>query len=79
MCNKKNFRTKNYFFRYCLQCFTSERVLIEHKETCLKIHDKQIVKLTSGSIKFKNYIKHIAVPFKIYADFECVLKWVKSD
>ena len=33
----------------------------------------------SGSISFKNYFKHSRVPFKIYADFECILKKVESD
>ena len=48
-----------------LQCFSSQRVLIEHKEPCFKINGKQSVKLRSGSIKFKNYFKQLAVPFKI--------------
>ena len=36
------------------------------------------MKLKYGSIKFKNYFKQLAVPFKIYADFEFLLKGVKS-
>ena len=48
--------------------------MVEHKETCLKINGKQTVKLKSGSIEFKNYFKQLAVSFKIYADFESVLK-----
>ena len=31
------------------------------------------------TIKFKNYSKQLAVPFKIYDDFESVLKWAQSD
>ena len=50
--------------------------MIEHKENCLIINGKQSVKLKSGSISFKNYFK--PVPFKIYANFECILKGVKS-
>ena len=61
-----------------MQCFSSEKVLIEHKENCLVINGKQSVKLKSGSISFKNYFKQLPVPFKIYADFECLLKGVKS-
>ena len=53
--------------------------MIEHKETCLKINGEQNVKLKSGSIKFKNHFKQLAVPFKIYADFECLMKRVKSN
>ena len=34
MCNKKNKKKKNkkHFCRYCLQCFSSEKVLQEHKK-----------------------------------------------
>ena len=30
------------------------------------------------SVSFKNYFKQLPVPFKIHADFECILKGVKS-
>ena len=58
--------------------FSSERVLVEHKEACLNIKGKQAVKLRSGSIKVKKYYKQIAAPFKIYADFECIVKRISS-
>ena len=48
----------------------------EHKEACLKINSKQSVKLRSVSIKFKNNFKQLPVPFKIYYDFESLLKGV---
>ena len=51
--------------------------MIEHKEICLLINVKQSVKLKHGSISFKNYSKQLSVLFKIYADFECILKEVK--
>ena len=54
------------------------KVLIEHKENCLITNGKQSVKLKCGSISFKNYFKLLPVPFKIYVDFECLLKGVKS-
>ena len=78
MCYKIKNRNKKYFFKYCLQCFSGERVLIGHKKTCLEINSKQTVKLRSGSIKLKNYFKQLAVPFKIYADFKCNLKGVRG-
>ena len=34
--------------------------------------------MKTGSISFKSYFKQIPVPFKISADFECLLKGVKS-
>ena len=71
------FKTKNknkkWFCRSCLQCFSSENVLIKHKEDCLSINGQQSVHLKEGIIEFKNYFKQLPVPFKIYADFECNL------
>ena len=70
-------KNKNWFCRSCLQFFSSESVLIKHKENCLSISGKQSVKLEKGIIEFENYFKQIPVPFKIYADFECNLRRVK--
>ena len=50
--------------------------MVEHKEVYLKRNGKQTVKLKTTSIKFRNYFKQL--PFKIYADFECNVKRVKS-
>ena len=44
----------------------------------LKINGKHTAKLRSDAIKFKNHFKQLAVPFKIYADFECNVKGVRS-
>ena len=74
MFNKKKCKNRKHFSRYCLQCFCSEKVWMEHREICLEINDKQSVKLESGATKFKNYFKQIAAPFKTYADFESLLK-----
>ena len=51
----------------------------KHKKIRLKINGKQSVKLKSGSVKFKNHFKHLAVPFKIYADFESDLKGLQKN
>ena len=79
MFSKTKNKNKKCFCRCFLQCFSSEEVLIEHRTDCLVINGKQGVKLKSGTIKFKNYFKQLPVPFKIYADFECILKKVESD
>ena len=79
MCNKTKSKNKKHFYRYCLQCFSSEKVLQEHKEICLIINGKQCVKLKSGTVKSKNHLKQLAVPFKIYVDFESLLKWIQSN
>ena len=78
MCNKTKNENEKYFFKYCLQCFSSERVLVEHKEFFLKINGKQTVEWKSGSIKFKNLFKQLGLLFKIYADFGSLLKGVKG-
>ena len=78
MCNKTKNKNKKYFCKCCLQCFSSETILTEHKENCLEINGKQSVKLKSRSISLKNYFKQLPAPFKIYADCECLLKRVKS-
>ena len=79
MFSKTKNKNKKYFCKCCLQCFSGEKVLIEHKEDCLIINDKQNIRLESGTISFKNYFKQIPVPFKIYANFECILKKAESD
>ena len=79
LCLRKQKIKKKYICKYYLQCFSSKRILLEHKEICLKINGKQTVKLKSGFIEFKNYSRQIPAPFKIYADFECILKSVKSN
>ena len=78
MYNKTKCKSKKHFCKYCLQSFSSERDLVKHIDTCLNINGKQTVKLRSSSIKFKNYFKQLAVSFKIYAYFECIVKRVKS-
>ena len=67
-------KNKKYFRKYCLQCVSSERILVEHKENCSEINGEQTVQLKSNFIEFKNYSRQIPAPFKIHANFECILK-----
>ena len=78
MFHKTKNKNKKYFCKSCLQCFSSKNVLTEHKEVCLSINGTRSVKLKEGAIKFKNAFKQIQVPFKIYSDFECILKSAKG-
>ena len=73
MCNKTKNNKKHF-----RKCFSSGKVLMEHKETCLKINGKQTVKFKNGSMGFENYFKQLAAPFKIYAGFESLLRGVQS-
>ena len=79
MCNKAKNKNKKHFCKYYLQCFSNEKTLIKHKENCLIINGKRSIKLKSGSIKFKNHFKKLATLLKGYADFESLLKGVKSN
>ena len=40
MFSKAKNKNEKYFCKCCLQCFSSEKVLKEHKEDCLVIHGK---------------------------------------
>ena len=83
-CLLKNFnkfmhnQTKNngrkHFCMYCLQGFSSERVLINHKIDCIEINGKQSIKMPApgSTIAFKNYRRQLPAPFVIYADFEAI-------
>ena len=44
------------------------------KKECLLTNGGQNIKLEKGFIELKNINRQITVPFKIYADFECLLK-----
>ena len=77
MFHKTKNKNKKWFCKSCLQCFSSESVLIKHKEDCLSINGKQSVNVEEGIIEFENYVKQLPVPFKIYADLECNLKDVE--
>ena len=52
--SKTKNKSKKDFCKCCLQCFSSEKVLIEHKENCLIINFKQNIKLGKGSVSCKN-------------------------
>ena len=77
MFHKTKNKNKKWFFKSCLQCFSSENVLTKHKEDCLSINGQQSVNLEEGIIKFENYFKQLPVLFEIYADFEYNLKDVE--
>ena len=76
--HKTKSKSKKYFCKSCLQCFSSKNILNNHKKVCLKINGEQAVKLEKGTIEFENYFKQIPVSFKVYADFECILGRVES-
>ena len=79
MFQKTKSKNKKYFYKKCLQCFSSKNVLTEHKKICLSINGAQSVKLGKGKIEFKNAFKEIQVPFETYSDFESILTSAESN
>ena len=66
---------------FCLQCFSSERVLAKHKNNCLTISGAQAINMPKQGdniLKFNNFHKQLPVPFVIYADFEAITKKVQG-
>ena len=66
-------RGRKYFCRYCLQAFSTEKMLKPHIKDCFNINGKQrIIMPKNGKyVKLRNYEKKL--PFKICADFEILL------
>ena len=74
-------KERKHFCMHCLQCFSSERVLNNHKENCIIINGKQAINMPKKGenvLKFNNFHKQLPVPFVIYADFEAITKKVQG-
>ena len=69
---------KKHFCMSCLQNFTTKETLNNHKKECLLINGTQVTIYENGKIKFKNFDKQIPIPFKIYADTECLLRRIDT-
>ena len=80
MFHQTNHKNKKRFCMHCLQCFSSERVLSEHKEICMEINGKQAIKMpkVGSKIGFKNFKKQLQVPFVICADFEAITEKING-
>jgi len=80
MFNQTKHKNSKHFCMYCLQHFSSEEILNEHKNDCIAINGEQAVKMPQKGekIMFKNYNRQLKVPFVIYADFEAMTEKVNS-
>ena len=81
MYNQTKHKERKHFCMYCLQCFSSERVLVKHANNCLTISGSQAINMPKQGeniLKFNNFHKPLPVPFVIYADFEAVTKKVQG-
>ena len=80
MFNQTKHEHRKHFCMHCLQCFSREDVLTEHKNNCISINGKQAIKMPEKGDKvyFKNHHKQLSVPFVIYADFEAITEKVSG-
>ena len=66
---------KRFFCKRCPNPFTSQEKLSIHKQSCEQFEAERIDMPKEGSkCKFKNMNRSMEVPFRIYADFESILK-----
>ena len=76
-----NHEHRKHFCMHCLQCFSSERVLNDHKDNCIQVNGTQAVKMPTKDnniLKFNNFHKQQPVPFVIYADFEAITEKIQG-
>ena len=81
MYNQTKHKERKHFCMHCLQCFSSERVLTNHKENCIQVNGTQTIKMPTKDdniLKFNNFHKQQPVPFVIYADFEAITEKVQG-
>ena len=81
MFNQTKHKNKKHFCMYCLQCFSSDKVLKEHEDNCIQVNGTQAVKMPdkdNNILKFINFHKQQQVPFVIYADFESITEKISG-
>ena len=81
MYNQTKHKERKHFCMHCLQCFSSERVLNDHKDNCIQLNGTQAVKMPdkdNNILKFNNFHKQQQVPFVIYADFEAITEKIQG-
>ena len=81
MYNQTKHKDRKHFCMNCLQCFSSDRVLNNHKEICIQINGTQAVKMPdkdNNILKFNNFHKQQPVPFVVYADFEAITEKIQG-
>ena len=81
MYNQTKHKERKHFCMHCLQCFSSERVLNNHKDNCIQVNGTQAVKMPdkdNNILKFNNFHKQLPVPFVNDADFEAITEKISS-
>ena len=65
MYNQSKHKERKRFCVYCLQCFSSERILANHINICLTINGAQAINMPEQGeniLKFNNFHKQLPVP-----------------
>ena len=81
MYNKTKHKEKKHFCMYCLQNFSTEQILLKHKDNCMVVNGKQAISMPKkgeNTLQFKNHQKQMPAPFVIYADFEAVTEKIQG-
>ena len=68
MYNQSKHKERKHFCMYCLQCFSSERILANHVNSCLTVNGVQAINMPKQGeniLKFNNFHKQLPVPFVI--------------
>mgnify|MGYP001796290189 CR=1 FL=1 len=81
MFHQTKHKNRKHFCMHCLQCFSSEEILNNHKDNCLEVNGVQAIKMPdkkNNTLKFINHQKQQAVPFVIYADFEAITEKIQG-
>ena len=81
MYNQTKHKERKHFCMNCLQCFSSEQILINHKENCIQVNGQQAINMPTKDnniLKFNNYHKRQPVPFVIYADFVAITEKIQG-
>ena len=81
MFNQTKHENRKHFCMHCLQCFSSEEVLNDHKNNCIQVNGTQAIKMPdkdNNILKFDNFHKQQPVPFVIYADFKAITEKISG-
>ena len=58
--------------RRCLTAFSSEQILFDHTSRFINQQPTNITFSSKDHSKFDDYHMKIPLPFRVYADFECI-------
>lgn len=75
MFNKTKHKNKKHFCMHCLQCFSTEEILSNHKVNCIVTNGEQAIRMPQkgkNTLQFQNHHRQMPVPFVIYADVEAI-------